>query len=380
MALSAGTRLGPYQILSPLGVGGMGEVYRAHDSRLDRDVAIKVLPEHLSRDNEALTRFQREAKVVAAMSHPNILTIFDCGTEENISFAVTELLEGETLRTRMMRETLTLSKILEIAVAVAEGLSAAHSKGIVHRDLKPENIFLISDGRVKVLDFGLARWKAGASTNEKVSPTMDTFTSPGVVVGTIQYMSPEQVRGLPVDARSDIFSFGCLLYEIITGKNPFARETVAETMAAILRDDPPELAMISGKTSPGLADIVRRCLQKMPDERYGSAAELLAALRVLNVSGSSSFTSADWNIQGNVKRKWHWAWIATAFVMIALISAGVMFHRAKGSQTAIDSLAVLPFENAGGSPDAEYLSDGITGSIIDGLSQIQGLRVMARST
>ena len=207
MSLSSGTRLGPYEILAPLGAGGMGEVYRARDTRLDREVAIKVLPDHLAKDPQALARFEREAKAVAALSHPNILALYDVGTDQGVSYAVTELLEGETLRARLERSATAWRKGVEIGTAVAEGLAAAHSKGIIHRDLKPENIFLTSDGRVKILDFGLARWKPKPSA--ATDATASTETEAGTVMGTVGYMSPEQIRGITADAPSDIFSLGC---------------------------------------------------------------------------------------------------------------------------------------------------------------------------
>src|SRR6266540_1100662 len=220
MILAAGNRLGPYEVLTPLGAGGMGEVYKARDSRLDREVAIKVLPEHLADDPAALSRFEREAKAIAAISHPNILAIHDFGREGGVTFAVMELLEGETLRSRLSGSELPWREAVEIGAAVADGLAAAHGKGIVHRDLKPENIFLTSDGRVKILDFGLARVKPPASPQDKSS--IPTETEAGTIMGTVGYMSPEQVRGEPADAPSDIFSLGCVLYEMLSGRRAFA--------------------------------------------------------------------------------------------------------------------------------------------------------------
>ncbi len=226
MALTPGTRLGPYEILGPLGAGGMGEVYRARDTRLDREVAIKVLPEHLAKNPDAMARFEREAKVLAALSHPNILAIHDFGSEQGVAHVVMELLEGETLRDRVGRLAVPWRKAVEIGVAIAEGLAAAHSKGIIHRDLKPENIFLTSDGRVKILDFGLARWKP--STGTKTDPNAPTETKEGTVMGTVGYMSPEQIRGTAAEAPSDIFSLGCVLYEMVTGQRAFAGPTAPE--------------------------------------------------------------------------------------------------------------------------------------------------------
>ncbi|MFQ5806776.1 MAG: serine/threonine-protein kinase, partial [Phycisphaerae bacterium] len=242
MRLEAGTHLGPYELLAPLGAGGMGEVYRAKDTRLDREVAIKVLPEHMAKDPEVLARFEREAKAVAALSHPNILAIHDVGSERGVPFAVMELLEGETLRDRLRRAALPWRRAVEIAVGISDGLAAAHAKGIIHHDLKPTNLFLTSDGVVKILDFGLARTVEPVAPEERAdASTIALETKPRTVMGTVAYMSPEQVQGAPPDARSDIFSFGCVLYEMVTGSRPFAGKTSAETMAAILRGEPPEL-------------------------------------------------------------------------------------------------------------------------------------------
>ncbi len=230
MALQAGTKLGPYEILSPLGVGGMGEVYRARDTRLRRDVAVKVLPDRLARDPDALRRFEREAQAVAALTHPNILAVHDVGTEGRTSYIVLELLEGQTLRERLRSTTLSCRRAVEIGSAIADGLAAAHDKGIIHRDLKPENVFLTNDGLVKILDFGLARQSHACPNADTV--TLDT--KPGTVLGTTSYMSPEQVRGQSLDARTDIFSFGSVLYEMITGQQAFRATTGAEVVAAIL--------------------------------------------------------------------------------------------------------------------------------------------------
>src|SRR4029077_2295705 len=243
MPLSPGPRLGAYEILSPLGAGGMGEVYRARDRKLDRDVAIKVLPQSVAADPDTLARFEREAKAVAALSHQNILAIHDFGDENGVAYAVMELLEGETLRGKLDAGLIPQKQAVDYALQVAKGLSAAHEKGIVHRDLKPENLFVSRDGHLKILDFGLAkRVEAVAPGKETSAPTGSGHTEPGTVMGTVGYMSPEQIKGFPVDHRSDIFSFGAILYELLSGKKAFRRDTSAETMAAILRDEPEELA------------------------------------------------------------------------------------------------------------------------------------------
>ena len=289
MRLSAGTRLGPYEILAPLGAGGMGEVYRARDTRLHRDVAVKVLPDRFAGSEEALSRFEREARAVAALSHPGILSLFDFGTSDGILYAVAELLDGQTLRERLTQERLPPRKAVEIGAAVAEGLAAAHAAGIVHRDLKPENVFLTSDGRVKILDFGLARVEspAGESAQVTSAPTTPASTEPGLVMGTAGYISPEQVRGQPADARSDIFAFGAVLYEMLTGERAFARATTGESLAAVLRDQPPEPSRSAPDVSPALDRLVARCLEKNPGERFQSARDLAYALRE-TVSGSAA--------------------------------------------------------------------------------------------
>jgi TolB-like protein len=291
VTLAPGTRLGPYEIVAPLGAGGMGEVYRARDSRLDRDVAVKVLPEPLAADADALARFEREAKAVAALSHPNILAIHDVGTHEGIRYAVTELLEGRTLREHLEGGAVGPRKAFDYALQIVSGLAAAHERGIVHRDLKPENVFVTRDGRVKVLDFGLARVLEPQSFESVTkAPTVAGGTQPGTVLGTVGYMSPEQVRGLPTDARSDIFSFGTLLYEMLTNRRAFRRDSAVETMSAILTEEPPD----SGAGVPtGMDRIVRRCLEKDPAHRFQSARDLGFAIDALSgaAQGSQAYPS-----------------------------------------------------------------------------------------
>ena len=292
MALTAGTKLGPYEIQSPLGAGGMGEVYRARDSRLDRIVAVKVLPSSLSADPDQLRRFEREARAVAALNHPNILAVHDIGTHEGAPYMVCELLEGETLRERLQGGVLSPRKAIEYAVQIAQGLAAAFDKGIIHRDLKPENIFLTKDGRVKILDFGLAKV---ARSGSEVNGTIQTLTSvdvslteAGQVLGTAGYMSPEQVRGIEVDHRSDIFVFGSILFEMLSGQRAFKRDTSAETMTAILKEDPRELTEMNRSISPALDRIVRHCLEKNPDQRFQSARDLAFDLEAVSPSSKTS--------------------------------------------------------------------------------------------
>ena len=358
MRLDPGTKLGPYEILAPLGAGGMGEVYKARDTRLGRDVAIKVLPERLAADPQALARFEREARAVAALSHPNLLSLFDIGAEQGISYAVTELLEGETLRARLRRGALDWRKAAEIGAALVEGLAAAYSKGIIHRDLKPENIFLTTDERIKILDFGLARWKAPvAAAGDSSAPTE---TQTGAIVGTFGYMSPEQVRGENVDAAGDIFSLGCVLYEMIAGRRAFSGASTADTISAVLHQEPSPIPGCPAE----LRRLIGRCLRKNAAERVQSAREVAAELNDLRSRPPR-----------RVRPAW---WIPAAMVvLVAAISFYWFGHRAR---KAIDSLAVLPFVNAGTDADAEYLSDGISETLMTQLSRVPGLKVKSRDS
>jgi eukaryotic-like serine/threonine-protein kinase len=292
MALSSGARLGPYEILGPLGAGGMGEVYRARDSKLDRTVAIKVLPGHLIADADALMRFEREAKAVAALSHPNILAIFDFGTYEGVTVAGMEMLEGESLRARLAGGPLPPRKAVEYALQICQALAAAHEKGIVHRDLKPENVFVTKDGRIKVLDFGLAKVVPTRAPHERETMDLTPATEAGTVLGTVGYMSPEQVRGQEVDQRSDIFSFGSIFYEMLSGRRAFKADSPVETMSAILKDDPPDLVEANRSLSPAFERVVRHCLEKSREERFQSARDLAFQLEALAGSSSSSGSGA----------------------------------------------------------------------------------------
>jgi serine/threonine protein kinase len=244
MGLSAGTRLGPYEIVTPIGAGGMGEVYRARDTRLGRDVAVKVLPAEFAADPGRLRRFEQEARAVAALNHPNILALYDVGSHDGGPFVVTELLKGESLREQIVQGGLTVSRSVELGIQIARGLAAAHEQGVVHRDLKPGNVFVTHDGRVKILDFGLAKLAQPALPSDPLAETATAApgTEPGVVMGTVGYMSPEQVRGIAVDHRTDVFAFGCLLYEMLSGQRAFRGETAADTLSAILSKDPPPLS------------------------------------------------------------------------------------------------------------------------------------------
>jgi Tol biopolymer transport system component len=288
MPLAAGSKLGPYEILAPLGAGGMGEVYRARDERLKREVAVKVLPVSFSKDPDRLRRFEQEAQAAGALNHPNILAIHDVGSVDGAPYVVSELLEGETLRSRLSSGALPQRKAVDYAVQMANGLSAAHEKGIVHRDLKPENLFVTKDGRVKILDFGLAKLTQPEDGTAPATnlPTETQGTEPGVVLGTLGYMSPEQLRGKPADARSDIFAFGAIFYEMLSGRRAFHGESAADTMSAILTKEPPELSQTNRGIAPGLDRVVRHCLEKNPEERFHSAHDIAFDLQAL--SGDSA--------------------------------------------------------------------------------------------
>jgi Tol biopolymer transport system component len=310
MALTSGTKLGPYEILSLAGAGGMGEVYRARDTRLGREVAIKVLPEALAHDADRLRRFEQEARTIAALNHPNILGIHDIGTHGGAPFLVSEFLEGQTLREKLVSGPLPVRRAIEYALGIAQGLAAAHEKGIVHRDLKPENVFVTRDGRTKVLDFGLAKLVRPEENHETALTLTNSATLPGMVMGTVGYMSPEQVRGEPIDPRSDIFSFGAVLYEMLTGKRAFKRETSAETMTAILRDEPQALNDAGRQGPLELQRIVTRCLEKNVGRRFQSASDLAFAIESL--SGTSTAKRVP---QPKSRRAWLPWVIAAALLM-----------------------------------------------------------------
>jgi len=289
MSLAAETQLGPYKIIALIGAGGMGEVYRARDTRLLRDVALKLLPESFTTDPDRLRRFEQEARAVAALNHPNIVSVYDVGNEGGVHYIVSEFLEGDTLRQLISASGMAARKATELAVQMAQGLAAAHEQGIVHRDLKPENIFVTRTGRLKILDFGLAKLRRPQAIAETVDGVTVAATNAGQVMGTIGYMSPEQVRGDAADQRSDIFSFGSILYEMLCGQRAFKRNTGAETMTAILNEEPPEFSGRNLAVTPGLERIVRHCLEKQPGQRFQSAQDIAFALE--SVSGISTTTS-----------------------------------------------------------------------------------------
>jgi Tol biopolymer transport system component len=293
VTLAAGSRLGPYEILGQIGAGGMGEVYRAKDPRLGREVAIKVLPPSFSQDADRLRRFEQEAKAAGVLNHPNITAVYDIGSHDDAPYVVQELLEGETLRAELAAGPLSPNKATEYALQIAQGLAAAHDKGIVHRDLKPENLFVTRDGRVKILDFGLAKLTEVEPAIQATGlPTAAAATEPGVVMGTLGYMSPEQVKGKPADARSDIFAFGAVFYEMLSGKRAFHGDSAGETMASILKEEPPDLSVTNQNISPGLERIVRHCLEKNPERRFQSSSDIAFALQTLSVSSATALAGA----------------------------------------------------------------------------------------
>ncbi|MDQ6894262.1 MAG: protein kinase [Acidobacteriota bacterium] len=374
MPLPAGSRLGPYEVVAPLGAGGMGEVYRARDTRLKRDVAIKVLPASFSKDADRLRRFEQEAEAASSLNHPNILVIYDIGSSDGVPYIVSELLEGETLRARLAGGAFTPRRALGHALQIADGLAAAHEKGIVHRDLKPENIFVSNDGRVKILDFGLAKLTEPRDSSTPPSDLPTIGSAPGVALGTLGYMSPEQVRGRDADARSDIFSFGAILYEMLSGRRAFQGDTSADTMTAILMKEPPDLSATNREAPPGLDRIVRHCLEKNPEQRFHSAHDLAFDLQAL----SDVSMPAAHALGPGSGRRWNRAWLLGGLAIALAAAAGVWLLRRPITPT-IDSLAVLPFVNASGDSGSDYLSEGITESLTNSLSQLPNLRVTART-
>jgi serine/threonine protein kinase/tetratricopeptide (TPR) repeat protein len=338
MSLQANALLGPYRVISKIGEGGMGEVYRAHDDRLNRDVAIKVLPERLAQDTQALARFEREAKAIAALSHPNIINVFDVGVERGMHYVVTELLQGQPLRDVIDWQAQEWKRVVEIGVALAEGLAAAHARGVVHRDLKPENVFLLPDGRIKILDFGLARMLPPVVMSDVTMSIVPGATARGTILGTIGYMAPEQVRGEPGEPACDQFALGCVLYELVSGQRAFPGRVAADVMTAILRDRPVALKDVPA----AFEQVIARCMEKAATARYSGMLEVSAVLTGLLREGTASI------------------------VMAPVVEP-------------VNSIAVLPFVNSSGDPDAEFLSDGIADSITSSLARIHSIRVTPRS-
>src|SRR3954454_4537204 len=369
MALTSGTRLGPYEIQSPLGAGGMGEVYRARDSRLNRDVAIKILPGSFSADPDRLQRFAQECRAAAALNDPNILAIYDIGEDGGVPYVVSELLEGETLRDRLRNGAVASRKVIEWAQQIARGLAAAHEKGIVHRDLKPENLFVTHSGHVKILDFGLAKFTRPEADLSDEAPTLQVATEAGTVLGTAGYMSPEQVRGKSADARSDIFSFGAILYEMLSGKRAFHGDSAADTMSAILKEEPPDLVETNRNVSPALERVVRHCLEKNPAERFQSARDLSFNLEALTDVSSSSRGS----LRAVPEERSNRRWLVPLLAGILLIAswAGVYRLAGKGKVASNPTFHEITFQN-GSIWDARFAPDGQTivyGAAWDGKPQ-----------
>ena len=377
-SLAKGTRIGEYEIVLLIGSGGMGEVYKAHDLRLGRDVAVKVLPALLVFDPERLRRFEQEARAAAALNHPNILAVYQLGLFEGMPYLVSELLEGMTLREHIRSGALPLRKTIDYGMQIARGLAAAHEKGIVHRDLKPENIFVTKDGRVKILDFGLAKlitpeWQEAGPSDQ---------TQAGTVIGTVGYMSPEQVRGLAVDYRTDIFSYGTIFYEMVTGKRAFPGDTTADTMSAVLKEDPPPLTQLVANFPPGLERVVFRCLEKSPEQRFHSASDLAFALDALSgISGANQLTPPPGFASPRGKLSMRWFWLALVMAALAFTVAGFRrFRQVTPPGNQIRSIAVLPLDNLSGDPGQDYFVEGMSDELTTQLANIGALRVVSRTS
>jgi eukaryotic-like serine/threonine-protein kinase len=405
--------IGRYKILSEIGRGGMGEVYLAEDETLGRRVALKMLPEHLTRDQQRLLRFEQEARTASALNHPNIITIHEILKANATHVIATEFVEGETLRDRLRHESPTIREALDIAIQIADALTAAHKAGIVHRDIKPENIMIRPDGYVKVLDFGLAKLVEPSSPiSLSEAPTQRLNTAAGIILGTIDYMSPEQARGKDIDARTDIFSLGAVIYEMMAHRKPFAGETFSDTLAAILESEPPPISHFTSEAPAELTRIVTKSLRKNRDERYQTSKDLFLDLKNLKeeldferrrersisntsrepyssvfqissgASPSVALSSAEYVVT-KIKRH-RVAAITTALIGIAVVAFALTSYwrslRASNPAVSVESIAVLPFANESGSPDAEYLSDGMTETLINSLSQLPGVNVKARSS
>ena len=348
MALASGTKLGQYEIIAPLGAGGMGEVYRARDPHLGRDVAIKILPAFLSYDSDRLRRFEQEARAAAALNHPNILAVYQFGSQNESPYLVCELLEGVTLREQLLGGVIPVRKAIDYAIQIGRGLAAAHEKGIVHRDLKPENLFLTKEGRIKILDFGLAKLTSAVSKSEPNAATLSDVTEPGVVLGTVGYMSPEQVRGQEADSRADLFALGAVLYEMLTGKRAFHKPTSAETMSAVLNEDPPPISQAIPSAPPALQKVVHRCLEKAPQQRFHSASDLAFALEALSESGSAPTNRSAVAISFKP-----WRWIAVAAALLLIVGMLVTWVIRSSAPPVVESLVQLTND---GEPKEGYIA------------------------
>ncbi|MBP1610447.1 MAG: serine/threonine protein kinase with repeat, partial [Acidobacteria bacterium] len=377
-----GKALGNYRVVEKLGSGGMGVVYKAEDTTLGRFVALKFLPEAVSKDRHALERFQREAKAASALNHPNLCTIHEIRQHGGQHFIAMEYLEGQTLKQHILGKPLQTDEILDLGIQIADGLDAAHAGEIIHRDIKPGNIFITKRGHAKILDFGLAKLNVGKQKIESAAPTEtmeEMLTIPGTAVGTIAYMSPEQVRGEALDTRTDIFSLGVVLYEMATGKRPFEGTTSGVVFNAILSQAPTAPIRLNPDLPGELERIINKAMEKDRKLRYQAASELCIDLQRLkrdSDSGKSLVTAAE-ATQAKAGRRWL-LYAALAVVLVAIAGTGAYVYLGRGGEP-IDSIAVMPFVNVGGDPDTEYLSDGISESLINNLAQLPNLRVVPRS-
>jgi hypothetical protein len=359
MSLTPGRHLGPYEVVAPIGSGGMGEVYRARDPRLGREVALKVLPEEQASDPARLRRFETEARAVAALNHPHILSIFDLGTDDGTTYVVFELLEGRSLRTVLGDGPLPARKVVDYAQQICRGLDAAHSRGILHRDLKPGNLFLTADGQIKILDFGLAKLRPSAEDSGASGESLPTETRPDAVLGTLGYMSPEQARGKPVDARSDLFSLGTVLYEMLAGRQPFLRETAADTLSAILNHDPPDITTTEGRVPLGLERVVRRCLEKDPQERFRSAMDVAFALDALSSTSGVTIGPAAETERRRFGVRLGGVGLPLACLAVVAIAATTLLYGRHTAPSQIPSITQLTYRRGLASP-ARFAPDGRT--------------------
>ena len=410
-SIAAGTSFGHYEIVRQIGAGGMGEVYLAKDTKLDRRVAVKILNEKFAAHASNLQRFVQEAKAASALNHPNILVIHEIGESENSNYIVSEFIEGETLREHLQKSPLKVSEILDIVIQIVNALTSAHGAHIVHRDIKPENIIVRPDGFVKILDFGLAKLVEQKQAGLEASTVKQNQTAKGVIMGTVNYMSPEQAKGEKVDERTDIFSFGAVLYEMIAGRTPFAGDSMSETFANLINGEPLPLTRFAPNTPDELNRIVTKTLRKKRDERYQTMKDLLTDLKNLrenlafderlgkshspddknatavleNKTGDVNNRTDEKtnNLTGQIKRSTSLAAVAFVALLVGVIGLGYYFYNSKTSTSGANvkkTVAVLPFVNTGQDPNAEYLSDGITESVINNLSQISSLKVMSRNS